>query len=232
MLVTAVMPTRGRQQWAKQSLESFLNQSYERKRIIIMDDEDDPSFPEGVVGDQIVYFRERVRFNIPEKLNKMIAFDKAADVIIKWDSDDWYASTRINDQVHRLHRTSKAVTTYYEILFHQSGTSKTFRYTINSNWGTGTSLAFLRSFWMSNRFNERKPVGSDNHFIRAARDAKQLDSVRDEQKTIVARIHSENTSIKRCTETTSLYYQAISESELPDDYLELEKRVMLEKIFA
>lgn len=223
MLVTAIMPTRGRQQWAKQALESFLNQSYQNKRIIILDDEDDPSFPDGVFGEQLLYFQDRVRYNIPQKLNKGCEFDKAADIIVKWDSDDWYASTRIADQVRRLQRVGKAVTTYYEILFHQSGTDKAFRYTINANWGTGTSLAFLRSYWMNNRFSESKPVGSDNHFMKAARDQSQLDSTKDTHKTIVARIHSDNTSFKRCTQTASLYYKPISVDQLPDDYLMLER---------
>lgn len=225
LAITAIMPTRGRQQWARQALESFINQSYERKRIIILDDEDDPSFEE-ISGETITHVVSRIRYNIPEKMNQGCQKAEDADIIIKWDSDDWYAMTRIEDQVERLQQTQKSVTTYNSILFHQSGTERAFRYSINQNWGTGTSLAFRRSFWDHHRFNERKIVGSDNDFIRKARDAHELDSIADAHKTIVARIHDDNTSVKRCIQSDTLYYQSVSIAELPDDYLAWERTLV------
>src|SRR5688572_15862161 len=54
-LACAVMPTRGRVAFAKHALESFHSQTYPNKQLIILDDADDRSFPEGVNHPLVTY---------------------------------------------------------------------------------------------------------------------------------------------------------------------------------
>lgn len=206
-------------------MQHFIAQTYDHKNLIVLDDDDCPAFPDGIDLRSVRYSRLKITYHIPEKLNMACEIAKDADIIAKFDSDDFYSPDRMAFQVRRLEETGKAVTVYREILFHDVNTNEAYKYRINSKWGTGTSLTFLRSFWMQNRFNEKYFTGSDNRFIKAAFDAKQLDSIPDEHKHIVARIHDGNTShkrqIKKHRAEDSNYYP-VPLSELPAEYLALE----------
>ena len=45
MLISAIMPTRSRPPLSQVALDCFLAQTYEPRELVIIDDEDDPSFP-------------------------------------------------------------------------------------------------------------------------------------------------------------------------------------------
>lgn len=208
-LVSAVMPTRSRSALAAMAVECFLNQTYSAKHLIIIDDEDGRSFPTGITHPLITYRRENIRYNIPQKLN-MACEMATGEVIVKWDSDDWYCRTRIEEQVHRLEQTGLAVTGYRTCLFYEEETGKAYEYRITPAWALGTSLTFLRSWWQRHRFMEKKFTGSDNQFCREALAEKQLDSI-EGRKNIVARIHSGNTNHGKREQN----YHAIDASLLP-----------------
>lgn len=219
-LVTAVMAARGRVSWSRQALDGFLSQTYFSKYMVIIDDDDDPAFPDGVSDRNVYYARLKVRDPIPRKLNTACEIANSADYIAKWDSDDWYCPTRIADQVRRLEATSKAVTGYQSFRLFEPATGKAFEYRRTHAYACGSSLMFLRSFWETHRFKENKFTGSDNHFVYAAVEAGQLDCVPGEM-SMVARIHPGNTSRKDHARRGAEYHE-IALDQLPQAFLELE----------
>jgi len=221
MKVSAVMPTRGRQEYAKQAVEVFLSQTYADKELVILDDGDEPSFPGGMetfddpFDDRIRYYCGSVtlRYQIPAKRNMV---NKLAQGEIIWhlDSDDWSAPTRMADQVARLQETGKAVTGYHDLLFYRESDGAAFEYHSSRAWACGSSLCYLKSFWQLNHFPENKATGSDNHFVRAARDAGELDAIPGGQN-LVARIHADNTSKK---ERLGPEYRPIEPTRIPHGF--------------
>jgi hypothetical protein len=61
-LVSAIMPTRARPQFAREAVDLFLAQTWPNKELVILDDEEHPSFPSGIAGDGIRY--EQLRFTL------------------------------------------------------------------------------------------------------------------------------------------------------------------------
>lgn len=193
-LVSAVMPTRSRRNYAQQAVECFLSQTYLNKELVILDDFDNPSFPDGLTHPLIRYHRtDNIIYNIPMKRNRVNALANG-DIIWHLDSDDYSAPNRMADQINRLKETQKSVTGYGNLLFYQEATGKVFEYR-QRDYACGSSLCYLRSFWLKNQFIEIKATGSDNFFVKAARESGELDSTIG-GSDLIARIHDGNTSRK------------------------------------
>lgn len=190
------MPTRGRCEYAAHAVESFFAQVYPDKELVIADDGDDPSFPNGITGDGIRYYCSSVslRFQIPAKRNQCNTLAQG-EIIVHWDSDDWSTPERIAYQVARLEESGKAVTGFNTLLFHEPSSGRNFEYRSNSSYACGSSLMYRKSWWTSHPFMESKPIASDNPFVYAAARAKELDTVIGE-RMLIARIHDGNTSPK------------------------------------
>jgi glycosyltransferase involved in cell wall biosynthesis len=204
-LVSAVMPTRGRMQFAAQAVQFFLGQTYQNKELVILDDFDDPSFPDGIEHELIRYHRIDYlvgRLNIPQKRNLVNGLT-AGQIIFHNDSDDASMPDRMTDQVNRLQESGMAVTGYNGLLFLDSETGAVAKYEgekhygAGKNYALGTSLCYLKSWWAAHPFIEAKHIGSDNHFSNTARDAGQLICV-DGGQMMVARAHPENTNGTQC----------------------------------
>lgn len=210
-MVSAVMPTRGRKEWALQALRSFLAQDYENKELVILDDEADPSF-EGAFPEE----RENVRYYvspsrlIPQKRNELCRLARG-EFICSWDSDDWSAPGRISDQVSRLIDTGKAVTVYIRMLFVCGERVLEYRGSEN-NGGSGTSLMFRKSWWEKNPFPENVTLSTDMKLISRARDQKEVVCA-EAGRLMVARVHPGNTNPKGECKTPS--FIPVPESALP-----------------
>lgn len=192
-LVTAIMPTRGRSDFARRALAAFHAQTYPNKQIVIADDCDDPSFL--IAPCDSIYFRLACRWNIPQKRN-MCCARAEGDIIIHWDSDDWSAPERIADQVERLESSGKAVTGYDSILFNEPRTGRWGRYYLPyADFGFGTSLCYRREFWRENQFNDQLAIGEDGDFCKRAYVSGQFIKANGD-RFMVARAHPGNTSAK------------------------------------
>lgn len=211
VMVSAVMPTKGRPQLAARALECFLSQTYEPKELVILDDEQDRSFSDGVEHPQVRYVLESLLLNIPQKRNAVNALAKG-EVIVHFDSDDFSMPTRITDQVARMELSDKAVTGYHSILFHVEHSGQARKYVGSIDKAVGTSLCYRKSWWEAHPFDEAWPTGSDYHFVKVAYQAGQLISV-DGGSMIVARIHDDNTSKKN---ENGLAYKPVDRSSIPE----------------
>lgn len=186
-------------------MAAFLFQTYPFKELLILDDQDDPSFPDGMDSIRTIpgyhdskaairYQARNIRYNIPAKRNMLCG---AANGEIVWhlDSDDVSAPGRMSDQVERLLKSGKSLTGYSSMLFKDESSGKFYRYGRREPYALGTSLCFTKAWWQKHPFKESHPVGSDNHMFYAARDANDFIVVPGEDM-MYARIHAENTSQK------------------------------------
>jgi glycosyltransferase involved in cell wall biosynthesis len=196
MFVSAVMPTRGRREWARLALECFLTQDYPYKELIILDDIDDPSFESIPTHPMVRYYCE-TRRNVVEKRNRVNEL-ATGPLIAHFDSDDHSFPSRISTQVAFMKSKDKAVVGFCTLLFYEVQTQKVARYIAPPDYACGTSLLYTKSFWEKNTFKRPKltVVGSDNIFVRSARDAKEL-AAADAGNLMVARAHDGNISPKK-----------------------------------
>lgn len=206
------MPTRSRPELARQAVQCFLSQSYIWKELIILDDADLPSFPDGIDDPNIRYEREDRQRSIPYKRNQLCRMATGV-LICHWDSDDWNAPNRISHQVELLHRSGKSVAAYRTLLFHAEP-DQVYRYIGGENYGLGTSLMYTAEWWRRGPFKESLKIGEDSDMVRRADDAKEIISV-DGEGYIVARVHADNTAKKRVWEKE---YRRLTVADLPAGY--------------
>lgn len=212
-LVSAIMPTRGRQAWAQQALECFLAQTWPDKELVIVDDEDDPSFPAGVDRPHVVHFYHTTRLPIPVKRN-MAGRIALGEILMHFDSDDWSAPERMADQVQRLKDSGKAMTAYSAMLFYVEPNGPALKYHGLPEYGIGTSLCYRRSWWQNHPFNETLKDCEDNEAMRAAFRANQVTST-DAGALMVARVHSSNTSPKNIA---AAQYRPVPLESIPEGF--------------
>jgi glycosyltransferase involved in cell wall biosynthesis len=196
-LVSAILPTRDRSAWAWQAVQSFVSQTYSEKEIVIIDDYEQPSFPElGKLGEIPVRFTyrrsgERV---IGRKRNQCCEM-AGGEIVIHFDSDDWSNPQRMAQQVQLLERSGKAVTGYNSLLFYDERSKAWGRHLADSNYAFGSSLCYRRDWWKDHPFPDHMNIGEDNAFVYAAASVNQLETVSGEA-FLVARMHPDNTSAK------------------------------------
>lgn len=186
MLVSAIMPTRGRPEFARKAIECFLAQDWPEKEMVIVDDEGEPSFNRPPRG--VEYHLMGRRMTIGAKRN--LAVSRAqGDVLIHFDDDDWSAPGRMRDQVQRLVESGLGITGYHSMIF-EDELGRRWKYRGAANYALGTSLCYTREFWRRNPFPDVNS-GEDNSIVYRNRVA----SV-DAGDLMIARKHSGNTSIK------------------------------------
>ena len=173
MLISCIMPTRGRREMAREALDCFHAQTYPDREIVIVDDLQDPSFHFSVAAEpRVKYIPIPGHQTIGSKRN--IACEAATgQAIAHWDSDDLYAPERLNDQIARLVDSRVWLTGYNEVEFvADDGTRYMFRNTLltpqggkisNQHYAIGSSMMYWRSAWWNNRFQSTNK-GEDNSF--------------------------------------------------------------------
>jgi len=193
MLVSAIMPTRNRHGFAADSLACFLAQDWATKELIILDDDDAPSFPNGIAAKDVHYHRQP-RATIGAKRNTCCRL-ASGKVIIHWDDDDYSATGRITDQLNRMVHYNTPATGYHTMIFRDG--EDLYRYKGSEYYALGTSLCYQRWLWERAPFNEAGflPDGTlipeDNIFV--AQIKASLISV-DAGPMMWARIHAGCTS--------------------------------------
>lgn len=218
LLVSAILPTRGRQDWARVAVQCFESQTYSHKELVILDDADEPSFPDAVPLPS-TYCRTSVR-DIGTKRNHCCRLAKG-DIIWHLDSDDWSAPERMNEQVKQLEESGKDLVGYCSMLFyaeHLEETKRYYRYQHTPSWALGTSLTYKKSFWNSHPFpqNKNRNSGEDNDMVTTARHAKRFSAFEGNQM-MVARIHTGNTATKTLR---SPQYRAVTRSDFPEAFFQ------------
>jgi glycosyltransferase involved in cell wall biosynthesis len=193
------MPTCDRPEFAPIAIESFLSQDFTDSELLIIDDGSSPIkhlLPE--LSPRIRYVQCEKKMNTGTKRN-LGAELALGEIIVHFDDDDWSAPNRVTRQVERLEITGKQVTGCNAIFFYDSRDGNCYRYRGGSSYTLGTSQCYLKSWWVSHRF-ERSQTGEDTAFGRVAAKANQLDVISGED-LIVAVVHGRNTTAKPLNST-------------------------------
>jgi glycosyltransferase involved in cell wall biosynthesis len=189
MLVSAIMPTRGRSSFVARALACFDSQTWPDKELVIADDADHPSFPDGLRARQeIQYDCLPRRLSIGAKRN-VCCSRATGEIIWHLDDDDWSAPERMADQVNRLLETGKPVTGYSALEF-RDDTRRWLYASRAPDYAPGSTLCYTRAWWISHPFVDRD-VREDGQFTD---EAKGNISVVDAGGLMWASIHPGNTS--------------------------------------
>lgn len=207
--VYGIMPTRGRREMAARAVECFLAQDYGAKALLIRDDDDDPSFPDGVASDSVAYSRGP-RLNIPQKLNILCGLAPKDSILCRFDSDDWSAPERISTQVKMMEESGKPVAGFSSIVFVRESSREAWIYRGRSSYALGTSMCFTKEYWLAHRWLETRTIGSDNAFGAEAERSSAIVTAPG-VGLIIARVHKDNTSPKRCSNWKPTAYPEIME---------------------
>jgi glycosyltransferase involved in cell wall biosynthesis len=100
-LVSCIMPTRDRADFALQAIRYFQRQDYPARELVIVDDGSD-----GLAGRlpddaRVRYLRAPAGESIGAKRNRACAA-AAGELVAHWDDDDWYAPSRLRTQIEPL----------------------------------------------------------------------------------------------------------------------------------
>lgn len=191
LLVSAVMPTFNRAKYVPMAIRCFLQQFYEPKELLVIDDGTESILHLIPSHSKIRYIRSHD--HSPTGTKRNIGAEAArGEIICAWDDDDFSASYRIEDQVQRLLKTGKAVTGYNSTVVYDEATQLFYK-----NMGgppyfaSGTSQCYMKAWWDLHPFPDCS-FGEDSVFSRTARLQNEL-AIADVNKTMVARKHAGNT---------------------------------------
>lgn len=194
--VSAICPTRNRPQWIMEAVGCFLSQTYPNRELIIVDDDDAPSLPNGINVPGIIYQRLHERKSIGLKRNACCELASGA-IIWTLDNDDWSGPGRMADQVQRLIDNPKMLMTGYDqLVFANQTTQQAWEYRSGSGV-CGTSMCYWRSFWQLNRFRNLQ-VGEDVQFVGIASRAAKLLAV-PAREHMVSWLHDSHTWNRQLT---------------------------------
>jgi glycosyltransferase involved in cell wall biosynthesis len=186
------MPTKGRREMAQAALDCWLKQDYQNKELVILDDADDLSFPEGLQIPGVHHYASGKKMTLGMKRNEVNALTRG-EIIAHFDSDDWSAPDRIQDQISRVQETGLPITGYSTLLFWDVLKQQAKQWKCNiPGYVCGTSLMYKKEFWAIHQFQD-KQIASDNSFVYPV--LRQVAACKDATR-IVARIHGEHTSPK------------------------------------
>jgi glycosyltransferase involved in cell wall biosynthesis len=187
-MVCGVMLTRDRPAMARRAVECFRAQTYQNKRLLILDS--------SKLTANIGSFDGMAHVWMPEMTKARIgAFRNAANqsalgwcdamIFAHFDDDDWSHPNRIAEQVALLQSSGKQCVGYRDMLFWNTDQScvqharercsecgedtisqgEAWLYSNpNTNYALGTSLCYWRWAWEARPFEDRNE-GEDKHFI-------------------------------------------------------------------
>ena len=151
-LVSCLMPTGNRREWALQAVGYFLRQDYPRRELVIVDDGRDELERHLPDDPGIRHVRIPEGSSIGAKRNRACALARGT-VMVQWDDDDWHGPARVRDQVEPIRAGAADIVALRDPVFFDldrwefwSCSPELHRriFTLDVHGGT---LAFRRSVW-------------------------------------------------------------------------------------
>jgi len=196
-LVSCIMPTADRIDFAIWAVQRFLRQDYPARELVIIDDGQEPVADRLPSDPRIRVLRRAPRLSVGAKRN-LGAEHARGEILCHWDDDDWSADDWISRQVKAL--GNNACTGLRELYFYDPRDARAWLYRYEDDgrpWVAGGTLCYRKSLWQQHRFPETD-VGEDTLFVWGLdHDRVVAHQGRD---GFVASIHAGNTSPK-LTET-------------------------------
>jgi GT2 family glycosyltransferase len=166
-LVSCIMPTANRRAYVSRAIEAFLNQDYEPRELVILDDGADCVADLVPQDPRIHYFRCSGHPSLGSKRNEACRLAQGG-IIVHWDDDDWHARWRLSYQVDELQRYDADICGLDRIWFYDEGNRRAWQYRYpggRARWLAGGSFCYRRALWEKLRFSDVS-VGEDTRFVR------------------------------------------------------------------
>ena len=191
-LVSAIMPVYNNQGFLKRCGDCFLRQDYSNLEWIVLDDSPAPVRDLLPTDPRIRYYYEPPKSNHGEKMNRCCELARG-EIVIVWDSDDWYAPDRISRQVAPFADPNILLTGTSSLYYYLHGTQKAYRYQNRTGVPWLAAFALRKSVWENQKFDHLS-CGADTRLIKTipAEHRKDLNDL----SLLVAAIHPRNASNK------------------------------------
>ncbi|WP_091743275.1 glycosyltransferase [Phenylobacterium immobile] len=172
-LVSCVMPTGNRRDWALQSIRYFERQTWTNRELIIVDDGREPLDADLPCDPRIRYVRSERVLSIGAKRN--LACDMArGDYIVLWDDDDWHGLERIARQLAPIRAGRAQITALRHAPFLEVATGSWWRCAADFHRRIflldvmGGTQAFPRALFAGGCRFPDSSMAEDAAFLRAA----------------------------------------------------------------
>ncbi|MBZ5623355.1 MAG: glycosyltransferase [Acidobacteriia bacterium] len=156
-LVSCVMATGNRREFALQAIRYFERQDYPNRELVIVDDGPDDLAAMVAGNSQVRYVRVRPGMTIGAKRNRGCEMAQGA-IIAQWDDDDWYSPSRLSAQALPIVSGEADITGLNGTVFFDlphwrfwSCTPQLHRRMFAEDVHGGT-LVFRREVWDKNRY--------------------------------------------------------------------------------
>jgi O-antigen biosynthesis protein len=100
-LVSCIMPTRDRPEFALRAIEYFLRQTYPSRELVVVDDGEEGLADRLPRDPRIRYVRSPHQESLGAKRNRACALARGT-LVAHWDDDDWYAPARLAAQAEPI----------------------------------------------------------------------------------------------------------------------------------
>lgn len=209
-LVSCVCPTKNRYLYIEGMIQCFLSQTYPHKELIIVDNGIDGT-ARLIPNDPSIFYHYVAEPKTTGEMRNLCAERANGEIICHFDSDDWSAPERVTDQVTRL--GNGVLTGYHMLLFFDERDGIAYKYKARARpIGLGTSMCYTKAWWEHLKFRAI-PVGEDSRFwMDTQNQVKEKVSYADAKLLMVARVHHNQTSIKRLR---SSHYHMLPAHSLP-----------------
>lgn len=183
-LVTAIMPTRDRPEFALQAVRYFLDQDYPNKEMVVI--EDGTATLAGRMPDD-----PRIRYHATGKPLRTIGAMRneacelaGGEIIAHWDDDDWYGPQRLTRQVEAIRSDDADLTGLRDSLMLDLATWRFWRCTPDLHRRIfyigdihGATMTYRRGLWEEARFPDQS-LAEDAIFLdQALRAGARLESI-------------------------------------------------------
>jgi len=155
ILVSCIMPTKGRRHFVSQAIRYFVEQDYAYKELIIVDDGDDLIKDLVPACSNIFYYVIDKKRSIGEKRNFACAKAKG-EYIAHWDDDDWHSPRRLSIQIKALQNSNSDICGLSNLYYYCLSTGKAwlYRYHGLAKWIAGGTFLYKKSVWCKFPFSD------------------------------------------------------------------------------
>ena len=189
--ISVVTPVRGREKFIPQLLECVNSQTIKAELVIVDNSRTPQTFPEYVKS---IYVGHR---QFPTGVLRNFCAEQATgDIIVHFDSDDYYDPKYLQESLDFLVASGKQVAGCHSILFWdcRKQTAHRFIYQRDRAYACGASMIYFRDWWKDHKFSE-KSIGEDTALCDVAREENQLAS-RSTDLIVARRNHSYGNTCK------------------------------------
>ncbi len=209
-LVSCIMPTANRRDFARLAIRYFARQNYENRELIVIDDGEDPVEDLARGAERIRYIRLERRRTVGAKRNIACSCARG-EVVLHWDDDDWYSPNRISAQIAALGDADACGLS--RLLYYHPAANRAWEYSYPAGrrvWVAGNTLCYRKAMWERHPFPE-VDVGEDSRFLWSDRAARV--AICPDNTFVIGLVHPANVSPKK---TDGVWWREVPSAEIED----------------